>query len=150
MKKRVIIVLSVLAFFIILFLVAVFINFPLKKAKKLDLTEDIIMTIKQDTLTRTSATILLTNNSDVSYSTGRGYRIDTFKDGKWYTLSLLEDMIVTADALGIDPDNPLELTLYWERSYGELENGQYRIVKSVFTDDRPLKDKDVIVEFTIK
>lgn len=149
MKKRVIIVLSVVVLIIITLLIAAFVDFPQKALEDLNLAEGIIMTIKEETLTKTGVTILITNESDIKYYTGRGYGIDQFIDGKWYRLDLKEEMIVTADALSIIKDDPLDFTINWERYYGSLESGKYRIIKSVSSDDKPKENKDIAVEFVI-
>ena len=43
---------------------------------------DVIMTIKEGTLTNKSATLILTNNSDKNFQYGNPYEIEIKKDGK--------------------------------------------------------------------
>ena len=97
MKKRVIIVLGVVILIIISILVAAFVDFPKRPLEKLNLADGVAMTIKEETLTKTGVTIVITNESDVKYTTGRGYGIDQFIDGKWYNLDLKEKMIANTN-----------------------------------------------------
>lgn len=151
MKNRVIILLSVFAALIILDLTLSFIRekFP-TPLKELDLAEELTMTIEEGSLTPTSAKIIITNQSDTTYHTGRDYRIDKFVDGNWYKVKMKRAMEVLADGIIITKDYPYESTPNWENCYGILEPGKYRIVKKVSTDlSKPSKDKDIAVEFFI-
>ena len=149
MKNRVIILLSVFAALIILDLTFAFIRekFP-TPLKELDLVEGIVMNIEEGSLTPTSAKIIITNQSDTTYQTGGGYRIDKFADGNWYKIKMKEEMVSTLMAVNISKEYPYESNPNWERYYGILEPGKYRIVMKVSTHDNPLQYKDIAAEFS--
>lgn len=149
MKKRVIILVSAIALIVIGIVLFRNVKIPLSPLETLD-NEDIEMTIKEDSLTSTGATIIITNKSDIKYITGRSYKIDKSVVDKWYGMKMKEKMVVTADALEIVKDNPLEDSINWERYYGNLEKGKYRIVKQVSKADKYNKNYDIYVEFEIK
>ena len=49
---------------------------------------DVIMTIKEGTLTNKSATLVLTNNSDKNFQYGNPYKIEIKKDGEWHKINV--------------------------------------------------------------
>ena len=49
---------------------------------------DVIMTIKEGTLTNKSATLILTNNSDKNFQYGTPYEIEIKKDGEWHKINV--------------------------------------------------------------
>ena len=52
---------------------------------------DVIMTIKEGTLTNKSATLVLTNNSDKNFQYGNPYGIEIKKDGEWHKINVKLD-----------------------------------------------------------
>ena len=49
---------------------------------------DVIMTIKEGTLTNKSATLVLTNNNDKNFQYGNPYEIEIKKDGEWHKINV--------------------------------------------------------------
>ena len=92
---------------------------------------DITLSIKEDSLTNTGATLLLINNSDKTYSYGNPFWIEKEQDGKWYKLEVKEGIAFTLPAYGIKSGEVKEWNLDWENMYGKLASGTYRIVKDV-------------------
>lgn len=141
MKKRVIIVLSSLVVFVLAITCAI--GLIPNYAEPIDLAEDITMEIKEGTITKTGATIVITDLSGKNNTFSKEFRIDQKRGGKWYTLkdnSKNEVDVMTGQK---EEDKKLEQELNWEKNYGTLSDGYYRIVKKI-------NNKDIVVEFEIE
>lgn len=142
MKKGVIITLIIL---VVLIIMSSAIFIMLNKSTFNKGASDITMTIKEGTLTRKSATIILESKND--YSCGESYSIDKKENGEWKSINQINSY--TFNLLGLLPgkDGKIECNLNWSERYGELENGEYRIVKSVDTAEGK---RELYAEFTIE
>lgn len=137
MKKRVIIVVSVLVLFVVL--LALLICFKPKEIKNLNLAENITMKVKEVSLTNTGATVIITDLSgDESVDLiNRKFKIDYKKNDKWYRLESKiknEVTVMTTDNVMENGGNTYTQEINWERYYGKLDKGHYRIVKEVKTN----------------
>ena len=137
MKKRVIIVLSVLTLLIVI--LALIICFKPREIKNINLAENITMEIKEGSLTNMGATVIITNLSgDENVNlTNREFKIDYKKNDKWYRLETKfknEVTVMTTDNVMENGDNTYTQEINWERYYGKLDKGHYRIVKEVKTN----------------
>lgn len=140
MKKRVIIVLSSLVVFVLAIICAI-VLIP-NYAEPIDLAEDITMEIKEGTLTKTGATIVITDLSGKNNTFSKEFRIDQKRGEKWYTLK--DKSKNEVDVMpGQQENKKLEQELNWEKNYGTLSDGYYRIVKKI-------NNKDIVVEFEIE
>ena len=90
---------------------------------------DVIMTIKEGTLTNKSATLILTNNSDKNFQYGTPYEIEIKKDGEWHKINVQLDF--TLPAFSLKSKETKELEINWKEGYGKLTPGDYRIIKSI-------------------
>ena len=92
----------------------------------------VTMTIKEGTLTKTGATVVITDVSGKKNVYGEEYRIDKLQNGKWKELEVIVEGNYGWNLIGyyVDEDNTLELEHNWEWLYGELEIGEYRLVKN--------------------
>ena len=110
---------------------------------------DVIMTIKEGTLTNKSATLVLTNNSDKNFQYGNPYGIEIKKDGEWHKINVKLDFTVPAFQLSARENKEIEIN--WENGYGKLENGTYRIIKGIDYEyeEGKYKSFNIAVEFTI-
>ena len=111
---------------------------------------DVIMTIKEGTLTNKSATLVLTNNSEKNFQYGNPYEIEIKKDGEWHKINieLYFDML----AFQLSAKESKEIELDWGNGYGKLANGTYRIIKEIDYEYEKQKYEtfNVAVEFTIE
>lgn len=98
---------------------------------KIDDLEGISMSIKEGTLTNTSATIVITDLSKRENIYGDAYRIDKKVNGNWEKLDIIFEGNYGWNSIGytIGKDKKLEFSLNWETLYGKLAKGEYRIVK---------------------
>lgn len=90
---------------------------------------DILLEIKENTLTDTGLTLIMKNNSinDVLY--GEDYKLEIKENGTWYNIDVEINFISIGYA--IKSKETKELVINWENSYGKLASGDYRIIKSV-------------------
>lgn len=110
---------------------------------------DVIMTIKEGTLTNKSATLVLTNNSDKNFEYGNPYEIEVKKDAEWHKINVELDFTMPAFQLSAKESKEIELD--WEYGYGKLAEGTYRIIKGINYEYNGGKYEpfNVAVEFTI-
>ena len=111
---------------------------------------DVIMTIKEGTLTNKSATLVLTNHSDKNFQYGSPYEIEIKKDGEGHKLTA--ELYFNMPVFQLSAKESKEIELDWENGYGKLTEGTYRIIKEI--DYEYEKEKyetfNVAVEFNIK
>ena len=148
--------------FFILFLCILCLNFTgcglktiIKDKAELNEALGVSMTIKKDTLTRTSATVVITdtNGKEVNIY-GEYFRIDKKENEEWKEVEKVHgDMYFNAMAYYVDDNGNLEFEINWEYAYGSLENGEYRIVKDTLPNlERAINESDKMyfsVEFAI-
>ena len=110
---------------------------------------DVIMTIKEGTLTNKSATLILTNNSDKNFQYGTSYGIEIKKDGEWHKINV--ELTSTVPAFQLSARENKEIEINWENGYGKLEKGTYRIIKGIDYEyeEGKYKSFNIAVEFTI-
>ena len=110
---------------------------------------DVIMTIKEGTLTNKSATLVLTNNSDKNFQYGNPYEIEIKKDGEWHKINV--ELNFDMPAFPLSSKESKEIELNWENGYGKLAKGTYRIIKGINYEYEEGKYEtfNVAIEFTI-
>ena len=110
---------------------------------------DVIMTIKEGTLTNKSATLVLTNNSDKNFQYGTPYEIEIKKDGEWHKINV--ELNFDMPAFPLSSKESKEIELDWENGYGKLAKGTYRIIKGIDYEyeEGKYKSFNIAVEFTI-
>ena len=110
---------------------------------------DVIMTIKEGTLTNSGATLVLINNSDKSFQYGNPYEIEIKKEGEWHKINV--ELNFTLPAFHLLPKESKEIELNWENEYGKLSKGTYRIIKGINYEyeEGKYKSFNVSVEFII-
>ena len=89
------------------------------------------MTIKKGTLTKTSATVIITDTSNRENIYGTPYRIDKLENNIWKPLDIIYEGNYAWTSIGytVGDDHKLEFNINWKKLYGELKKGKYRIVK---------------------
>lgn len=142
MKKWLIITLIVL---VILVLISFATFIILNKSISNEWISDITMTIKEGTLTRTSATIII-KGKDFRCGEKEDYSIEKKENDEWKSVTQIKVYLVNAIMVS-SRNGKLDFKLDWSERYGELKNGEYRIVKSVDTSEGK---KELYAEFTIE
>lgn len=113
--------------------------------------ENVWMEIKEGTLTRSGATIIIYDNNTEHFRYHEKFRIEKYTENGWELLPFLYPDI-GFNEIGTSPakESPIEMQQNWERYFGELSNGKYRLVKSVADiDSYNGKQQYFYVEFTI-
>lgn len=116
--------------------------------KKLqDIYLKVSLSLKKDTLTKTGATIIISDISEQENTYGEWFRIDKKTNGFWEELKPIDDNYAFKDiAYKIGENNKLEMNIDWSKLYGELESGEYRLIKDLYNDGHIY----LSVEFTIE
>ena len=82
---------------------------------------DVIMTIKEGTLTNKNATLVLTNNSDKNFQYGNPYEIEIKKDGEWHKINV--ELNFDMPAFPLSSKESKEIELDWEMGMVNLQKG---------------------------
>ena len=106
-------------------------------------------------ITPTGMTLLI-NQKDGAFlgelMMGSEYCLEIFNDGIWQSVpTIIEDYGWTSEAYTVNLNNETQLKINWEWLYGELPEGNYRIIKSIM-DFRTTGDsvqEKYILEFNI-
>lgn len=117
-----------------------------------DLT-NVRLEIVEDTLSREGLILLIVNESDKTLVYNGSFFLEQKVDGKWYEVKdILDGKFGFEDiGYGTDPQDSSELVIQWEWLYGELNSGEYRLIKDVL-DFRASGDYDkhyLAVEFEL-
>ena len=82
-------------------------------------------------ITPTSATIVIKDTNESSYTYSEWYEIEKEVDSKWEKLEENNDMVFNDKGYKVDGNNTIEFDMNWEDYYGSLEPGNYRLIKRV-------------------
>lgn len=153
MKKIVRVLLGIL---IILVFLGVSFIFRFNKASTADepnLVNGISIMIKYGTLTKKGASIIITDRTKGEEHTyGDSFRIEKKENGKWSELNtIIKDYGFNAIGYSVDKNYRLEMEINWAWLYGELEDGEYRLIKdfAITKNNNYRGSKEIYVEFTL-
>lgn len=90
---------------------------------------NVSLSIKENTLTNTGATLILKNNSNTEIQYGNSYEIEIKHNKKWYKLD--GKMYFTLPLFFLEPNKTVELEENWQDGYKNLKKGTYRIIKEI-------------------
>ncbi len=115
------------------------------------------LTLSAKNVTSTGMTLVITQSGGAPTGRlqyGSDYHLKVLKDGKWVDVpyAVEGDVAWTAEAYMVMMEDSVETELQWERLYGSLEAGTYRISKG-FMDFRTAGDYDsqsFYAEFEVK
>lgn len=94
--------------------------------------ENVTIEVISDTITREKANILITDNNKNKYSWGESFRIQKKINNNWEDMTPINELIFTALGHNSNENNELIMEIDYKKYYGLLENGIYRIVKTVY------------------
>lgn len=89
------------------------------------------LTVEEASVSPVEITCVINNQSETDLSYGQDYGLQREKDGKWYQVIPKKDVAVTLELLWAPAGSQNSHTVNWQYSYGKLQKGHYRIVKSV-------------------
>ena len=111
--------------------------------------ENVIMKVDSITIKPTSISIIIINNNDNEIGYGEEYKIQKNINGEWKYLDYLPNTVWNDIAYIIKANSQTTKKLNLENTYGELEKGTYRVIKTVFFENG--KKTDIYsTEFEIK
>lgn len=99
------------------------------------INKDVTLTVKENTVTSKGATFILKNNSDKEYWYGPQYTIERKENDKWIEIMLDEPLSWNAIDYKLKANEETILNIDWFHNYGELEKGEYRLIKTTFRED---------------
>jgi len=104
---------------------------------------------------KNSLTVHIVNNSGSAWQSGnmRDYELQVKKDGEWYRVEQKGEFANTMEAMIFTHGQELTHTFVFTERYGELEAGQYRVVKNYWataTEDREAGAFYLDCEFTVE
>ena len=109
---------------------------------------NITMSIKDNSLTESQATVIITDNTGNDNTYSISFRLDKKVNNKWEKLKIINsDYGFNEIGYKVDENNKLELVQNWEHIYGKLDKGDYRLVKSILNSNKKVYFS---TEFTIK
>lgn len=126
-------------------------EFDIGKQSNIEIVEKgVSLTVKENTLTETGATLILKNDSDVDVQYGNPYEMEIKKDGEWHKINV--ELNFTLPAFVLKSKETKEWEFSWEEGYGKLATGEYRIIKSIDIEkeDGTFDTFYVSAEFTIE
>lgn len=109
-------------------------------------SENVKLEIKEGTLTNTGATVIITDKNKNPYGWGVPYFIEIEEDGLWTEVQDLYRISWIEIAYELDENGQYEQEINWEKFYGELKPGNYRLGKNVYDNGYI----NFYVEFTIE
>ncbi len=120
----------------------IIVNDDLESDVELNELEHVRMDIVEGTLTSKSAKVRITDFSNYKYSYGSDFKIEKKEGNSWKELPTKKPLLFTLMAYGPDINGNLEFDIDWEKSYGILSKGKYRIVKrALLNSETPCKNK---------
>jgi len=145
MKKSTIIIIAAI--------VSALITFYEPKEIEMEQKKVIEFVIIEESLTKTGATFILTNNFNISYTYGSAYEVEKKVDGYWQKLDNINELVFDYGLHSLKKSESKEVIIDWSWHYGELKLGTYRLVKTIreMPDDN-MNTHEIIVrtEFDIK
>ena len=112
-------------------------------------SENVIMKVDSTTIKTTSISIIIINNTDNEIGYDQEYKIQKNINGEWKYLDYLPNTSWNDIAYIIKANSQTTKKLNLENTYGELEKGTYRIIKTMFSENG--KKADIYSnEFEIK
>ena len=94
--------------------------------------KNVIMKLKDNTLTKSGATIIITDDNEIKYTYEEYYKLEKRIDHIWYELKPNSDVFFNEMGYLVDDNNELEMNIDWSKTYGNLTSGKYRIIKRIY------------------
>ena len=86
--------------------------------------EGVTMKLKDNTLTKSGTTIIITDNNEIKYTYEEYYKLEKRIDHIWYELKPNSDVFFNEMGYLVDDNNELEMDIDWSKTYGNLTSGK--------------------------
>ncbi len=97
-------------------------------------SDDVLLTLKENTLTTKGATFILKNKSNKEYTYGPEFIIEKMVDEKWTEIKFNNQFSWNSVVYSLKANEEKEIDVDWSLLYNELTNGKYRLVKKIFKE----------------
>lgn len=98
--------------------------------------DDVSMILDEGTVLSTRLTVILENHSDREYIYTEYMWLEKKIDGEWYQVpTIIDDYGFQDIAYMLAAGEAKDEVIDWAWLYGELEKGEYRLIKHVFPSD---------------
>lgn len=102
-----------------------------------------------------SLTVRIKNNTDSTWQSGnmRDYSLEAEKDGEWYTVTQIGELMNTMELVIFAPGETMTHTFKFTERYGNLPAGKYRVVKSFWANKTATAEAHefhLVCEFTVE
>ncbi len=115
-----------------------------------EISDIFTLNIDEESVTPNGLSLTLTNNGDITYYLYGGFKIEKKQDDKWYNLKMERSMGVTLNLKPVDPGESNTFNLEWQIWYGELPNGEYRIIMDFYEYEKEDVPYYSAAEFSIE
>lgn len=108
------------------------VNIPTDKEYNRDI-KNVTIEVLKDTITNKSLEILITDNNEDCFGWGVDFKIQQKVNGEWKNLEYVsDDLAWNSIAYLPNEDKQIKQKIDIEKYYGKLDNGTYRVAKSVY------------------
>lgn len=114
-----------------------------QKALKEKSINNVSIKVREETITKKGATFIITDKNKIHYLFGQYYRIDKRNGNKWEYLKPISDETIWELTAWTSIYDEYDYKVDWSKIYGELECGEYRIMKEI-------DNMEIYAEFIIK
>lgn len=115
-----------------------------------EISDIFTLNIDEESVTPNGLSLTLTNNGDITYYLYGGFKIEKKQDDKWYNLKMERSMGVTLNLKPVDPGESNTFNFEWQIWYGELPNGEYRIIMDFYEYEKEDVPYYSAAEFSIE
>lgn len=92
--------------------------------------ENVTVEIIEDTITKSGATVVITDNNEIPYSWDENfYRIEKKINGNWQDINSNKPMDSLLIGYLRNENNQIKFNINWSSDYGTLDAGTYRILE---------------------
>lgn len=98
--------------------------------------KNVTIEILNETITREVVEILITDKNENPFYWGESFKVQKKINGVWEELQYISNDFIFNDILHkVDTNNQIKMKINYGKYYGALENGSYRIVKTVYNNE---------------
>lgn len=102
-----------------------------KPAKISRSPENVKIEIKKNSISKNGVQITITDNNETPYMWNNYYTIEKKIDNDWKKIKPQKNIVNETD-YNIDENSQIIIEIDWSQNYGQLSNGTYRIVKTIY------------------
>ena len=78
---------------------------------------------------------MINNNTELNFGHGVMFGIEQYLEGSWEQVPFINDSAWPLPLLNVSPKTTVDENIFWEHIHGELQPGQYRLVRNFIEND---------------